>query len=268
MYRWWVFVHLVGVFGFLVAHGVSIVVTFRLRKVRDPGRVTELLEASAASIGPFYVSLAVLLTGGIVSGFLGRWWSQAWIWASLGILVATSLAMYLLARPYYRRVGFIARAMTAGSRAVTEEQFDSVLRSRRPLAVAAIGFGAVLSILYLMMFKPTLGLAGGAGGGDTRASCSPGGSRVPVSASNNAFDADCLAAPRSTPFAIVFDNRDPGVPHNLSIYADASAKTSLFTGAIFPGPETRTYEVDALPAGNHYFRCDVHPQMEGAFVVK
>ena len=34
------------------------------------------------------------------------------------------------------------------------------------------------------------------------------------------------------------------------------------------GPGSVTYQVDALPAGSYFFRCDVHPtQMTGTFVI-
>ena len=159
MYEWWVFVHLVGVAGFLISHGVSIVVTFRLRAERDPRRIDELIQLSGSSIVPFYVSLGLLLLGGVVAGFLGDWWGRAWIWASIAVLVATSVTMYVLAKPYYRRVGLIARAMAGGSRAVSQEQFAATLRSTRPPAIAAVGFARLLVILYLMMFKPSLGFS-------------------------------------------------------------------------------------------------------------
>ena len=42
----------------------------------------------------------------------------------------------------------------------------------------------------------------------------------------------------------------------------------LFKGDLLSGPATTTYKVDALPAGTYFFRCDVHPQMNGTFVVK
>ena len=47
---------------------------------------------------------------------------------------------------------------------------------------------------------------------------------------NTAFDASCLAAPANEAFTIDFDNMDAGVPHNISIYTDASATTLLFKG--------------------------------------
>ena len=154
MYTWWVFIHLVGVFGFLTAHGVSVGVAFKLRRERDPQRILALNELSASSISLFYVSLGLLLLGGIVAGFQGRWWGQAWIWVSLGTLIATSIAMFVVARPYYRRVAFVARARAGGSTAVTDEQFNAILLSHVPYTLAAIGFGSILFILFLMLFKP------------------------------------------------------------------------------------------------------------------
>ena len=86
MYQFWVFVHLVGVFGFLAAHGVSIAITFRLRKERDPRRVNDLIAFSGTTIRAFYISLVVLLIGGTVAGVIDKWWYQGWIWAALVIL--------------------------------------------------------------------------------------------------------------------------------------------------------------------------------------
>lgn len=153
-YQWWVFLHIVGVFGFLLAHGVSVGVAFRLRRERDPHRINALLELSGSSIVLFNVSSIVLLIAGVVAGFLGHWWGQGWIWTALGILLATSVAMSVLARPFYKRIRLVAEALASGSQAVTEEQFAAVLRSPRPLVIAGVGFAALLVILWLMMFKP------------------------------------------------------------------------------------------------------------------
>jgi plastocyanin len=212
-----------------------------------------------------YGGLGVLLVGGIVAGFLGHWWGQAWIWASIGILVLVAVAMWALATPYYRRVGTVARAMAGGSEAVTEEQLAQILRSPRLWPVAWIGFGGLLAILYLMLFKPALGFS--VTTEPPAASCSPAGTTVEVTAADFAFEPLCLAAPADTAFTIVMDNRDTGVPHNVAVYTDASASDALFVGDLVPGPIVERYDVDALPAGEYVFRCDAHPtQMVGTFV--
>jgi plastocyanin len=82
------------------------------------------------------------------------------------------------------------------------------------------------------------------------------------------FDTTCLAAPVGQDFTIAFDNRDPD-QHNVAIYTTPEATEPVFVGEIFPGPDTRTYEVPAIEeTGDLFFRCDVHPGMNGTFVVK
>ena len=269
MYQFWVFVHLVGVFGFLAAHGVSIAITFCLRKERDPRRVNDLIAFSGTTIRAFYISLAVLLIGGTVAGVIDKWWYQGWIWAALIILIATSVTMVLLARPYYRRAAFVARAMASGSQAVTDEQFDAILRSSRAHAISTVGIVGLGVILYLMVWKPTLGVnITPAAAAPSGAACSPAGTSLTVSAQNTAFDTRCLAAPANTAFTIAFTNKD-ALPHNVAIYTNASASTALFKGSLLNAPGSVTYDVKALPAGTYVFRCDVHPaQMTGVFVVK
>ena len=105
--------------------------------------------------------------------------------------------------------------------------------------------------------------------------CSPSGTKLEISAqadtskklsSPYAFDKECLAAPAGTPFTIRFDNRDHE-SHNLDIL-DHPGGTSLFVGKVINGPKVIMYAVDPLPAGKHYFRCDIHPlRMNGTFVV-
>jgi plastocyanin len=263
LYQWWVFVHLVGVLVFLAAHGVSITVLFRLRKERDPRKVSDLLALSSSSITAFYYALGLLLTGGIVAGFLGHWWGRAWIWGGIGVLVLVSISMYAMARPYYKRVGFVARAMAEGSQAVTAEQFDEILASPRPVTVAGIGIVGLLIILYLMVLKPTLGFSSSEATPSTQE-----GAVVQISAQSLAFDTDTLTAPAAQPFTLVFHNQDPGVPHDVSIYTDSSVTDSLFVGKVFNGPATMEYKVPALPAGSYFFRCDVHVQMNGTLVVE
>jgi formate hydrogenlyase subunit 3/multisubunit Na+/H+ antiporter MnhD subunit len=153
-YRWWVFLHILGVFAFLLGHGVSVAVTFRLRRERDPARINALLELSGSSLTMFFYGLLVLVGAGVVAGFIGKWWGQGWIWTAIGVLVAISVAMSVLARPYYKKVRLVTEALASGSEAVTEDQFVAVLRSPLPLVIAVIGYAGLLVIVWLMMFKP------------------------------------------------------------------------------------------------------------------
>jgi plastocyanin len=80
------------------------------------------------------------------------------------------------------------------------------------------------------------------------------------------FSAEELTAPADTNFRIVFENRE-AAPHNVSIYRDASLAEAILVEEPFGGPRTVTYEVPALGPGTYFFRCDVHPDMNGTLTV-
>ncbi|GBC87068.1 hypothetical protein HRbin12_01069 [bacterium HR12] len=94
-----------------------------------------------------------------------------------------------------------------------------------------------------------------------------GGPRLTVKAENIAFDTDRIELPADTPSTIVFENLDAGVQHNIAIYADDTLAEVLFKGELVTGPTTVEYAVPPLPAGEYYFHCDVHPNMNGTVVV-
>ena len=153
-YNFWVFLHLLGVFGFLTAHGVVVGVAFALRKERDPRRIRTLLELSGSSMMAFYVSLVVLLGGGFAAvGYL-HWWDQTWMWISLGLLVFVSALMSAMVRPYYQRIRKVMGIQATGSTAVGPEEIEAVMGSGRPMVVAALGIATLVAILYLMVMKP------------------------------------------------------------------------------------------------------------------
>ena len=108
----------------------------------------------------------------------------------------------------------------------------------------------------------TLRVAEGAEPGD-------GGGEGPLTvvAAELAFDTDTIELPADTPTQIVMDNKDAGVPHNIAIYADDTLAEVLFQGELFTGPGEITYDIPALPAGEYYFHCDVHPNMNGTVIV-
>jgi plastocyanin/uncharacterized membrane protein len=259
VHRWWVFLHIAGVFGFLMAHGVSAYVTLRLPRERDPARISHLLELSASSVGFMWNSIGLLLVGGILAGFTGHFWGQAWIWAAIVILVAVMAAMYAMGTTWAARLRTISGAMAGGTEAVSEEQFQEILGSRRPYTIAAIGVAGLLLILWLMIFKPSLGFGG------TEAECSPSSDAAATVCAfdEQSFSSNLLSVPAGEPFGLAFDNEDDGVPHNVSIYTDDSAAQSLFVGRLVDGPKNVTYDVPAIDPGTYYFRCDVHPQMNG-----
>ena len=120
------------------------------------------------------------------------------------------------------------------------------------------------------------------GGGSTPATPAPSGApsaapsdggsgavvQLTLTASGIAYDTDSLEVPADTPFQIVFTNNDAGIPHNVAIHKDSPTGELVWSGDIFNGVETRTYDVPALPAGIYGFVCVVHPNMTGTLTAK
>lgn len=97
------------------------------------------------------------------------------------------------------------------------------------------------------------------------ASQAPAGNVIELSAQNVQFDKASILAPAGQAFQIKFSNNDAGVLHNVEI-KDANGAT-VFKGDIFAGVDSRTYQVDPLPAGSYQFLCSVHPNMVGTLSV-
>lgn len=152
-YSWWKFIHLIGVVGFMAAHGTSMAATMMIRRMRDPQHIEGVLQLSATTVLAFYLSTLVLLIGGIGAGIRGRWFNQGWIWLSLGLLLAVGILMFPLARGYFRRIRTVIELMESGT-AVTQEDFVRVLNSGNPLLTIGTGSVSILLIVYLMVLKP------------------------------------------------------------------------------------------------------------------
>lgn len=160
-YPWLVLAHLLGAFGFILAHGVSAHVAFKLRSERDPARVGALLDLSSYSLTLFYISVLVLLAGGIAGGFVGDHWGRLWIWSSIGILVVLVAAMYALASPYYNQLRRAVGMKVYGDPKdapppdpLPATELALLLESSRPLLVATIGAAGLVLIIGLMVLKP------------------------------------------------------------------------------------------------------------------
>jgi hypothetical protein len=156
VYQWLVFAHVAGVFGFLLAHGVSAAVVFRVRGEHDVDALRSLLNLSARSLGLAYASLLVLLVAGIWAAFLGHWWAFGWPWAALVVLVLIWVSMLALTGPSLHRLR-LALGITRDGRVTGPAKEDDVAaataRVRPWLSVVTGGVG-LLVILWLMVLKP------------------------------------------------------------------------------------------------------------------
>jgi hypothetical protein len=158
---WIVWIHVVGVFLFLIGHGVSIFVAFRLRDEREPVAVRTLLDLSRRSISMMTVGLVIWFLGGILAGFSGNYWTtgQYWIWASLILAIVVVAMMTPMGRFYFNRiratVGVDPKTNEVAEGFVVDEAaLDAAIMSGKPMVLAATGFGLIIVLSWLMFFRP------------------------------------------------------------------------------------------------------------------
>lgn len=88
-----------------------------------------------------------------------------------------------------------------------------------------------------------------------------------VTADNLQFGTRQILLPADADVTIQFRNNEPQ-PHNIAIYRDEAATQRVFVGGLITGPRSTTYRFRAPPAGRYFFRCDVHPAMNGSVEVR
>lgn len=137
----------------------------------------------------------------------------------------------------------------------------------------ALRHGALLGLLLTVSL-----VLSACGGGDEVPSSAPsddntaGGTvsvvdgGVDIGADDMAFDANVIQATAGEPFTLTFTNND-AVPHNFSVYTEEGGE-AVAVGDIINDGETDEVEITALEAGEYYFVCDLHPEMNGVIVVE
>ena len=155
--NWWKLLHLVGLVGFLASHGVSMFVLYRIRTVNvDRAKIVELISFSGLTTMPMYVSLLVLLIGGVAAALTIHAFWQLWLTVSILILVVTVALMTSIAAPYFKQITAACEVRPSGVPRKSDEELNALLHSPKNTLINVIGGTGLLSILYLMVIKPWL----------------------------------------------------------------------------------------------------------------
>jgi len=155
------FAHVLSAFLYLLAHGASVAVAFRIRRETNVERVSALLDLSRSTMGAAAALMLGTVTFGIALGVLGHWWATRWIWISIITLVALFVAMGRTVAPRFRRIRSAVAALSpdAGPEQRphapdAHELTEAIAASASPAAIATfalVGWGV---ILWMMLFKP------------------------------------------------------------------------------------------------------------------
>jgi plastocyanin len=132
----------------------------------------------------------------------------------------------------------------------------------------ALRRGATLTFLGLLVavLAACSGNGGGSaadGGGGTAAVVD---GAVEINADDLEFDVSTIEAPAGQEFTVTLNNLE-SQPHNFSVYVEERGE-QIVIGEIVTGPDaTVDTVVPALEPGTYFFKCDVHPDMNGTIVV-
>ena len=154
MYPWLVALHLLGLVVFLLCHAVSMWVAFRVRGEENRDVIAALLGLSARGNQAMYLGLLLLGIGGLGAAASAGLLLAPWVIASYVVVVVTLVAMWAMGAGFY----YPLREGLAGTDK-TPRLDDAELRarlagSRRPEALAGVGLGALVLLVWLMTLKP------------------------------------------------------------------------------------------------------------------
>jgi hypothetical protein len=153
MYSWLVALHLLGLVVFLVAHGVSIWVAFRVRSERNRDVIAAMLEMSRRAAQVVYVGLLLLGVGGLAAAWSVGWLATPWNLASYVVVVVVLAVMFAIASPYYHGLR-AALEGTADTPPLDDAMLAARLQTHRPELLATIGGIGLVALVVLMTVKP------------------------------------------------------------------------------------------------------------------
>ncbi len=210
------------------------------------------------------VAMFVLFYGLVFGGWL--------LAAGVAMLVISLLQWLMDARREYR--GVVVADTTGHLPSEPAPRYPTLTIA----AFAILFIGAIVLNAGILPPKSSSASTGGAAASGAPASPAAGGSPsggapgpgadVTITAEGVAFTTTSVTGPAGKDFTIKFENKDAGTPHNVDIHKDSATGASVFKGDIFPGVDTKVYQVKALDAGTYTFTCDVHPAMTGTLTVK
>lgn len=157
------YLHVASTLGFFLFHGATASASFGLKREQGRESVELLLKMRETSGIAGGISMSVSLISGIVLGFMGRFWSEAWIWIAIGIFLVISIVMGGYGRNNFDRISYMidpekykAPRDKKGEDPIpaTEEELTAEQAKGRPVMLTVTGIASLVLILWLMMFKP------------------------------------------------------------------------------------------------------------------
>jgi len=159
--KWLVFVHVLSIITFFLAHGVAAVMAFSIRRETRLERIQAMLDLSAAPVGIYLVSFLLMGISGLWMPFVLDIWNQVWVWLSIVLMLLVVIWMGRFSETTYKPLRKLAGLpyMIGNKRFDAEAPADDEtirkhIESINLRWMLLIGYGIPMVVLWLMIFKP------------------------------------------------------------------------------------------------------------------
>lgn len=159
--RWLVFVHVLAVITFFLAHGTSAAMSFQLRKESDFNRIRALLDLSWSTMILMGVSFLIMGLTGLALPFLIHIWNRIYIWLSIVLMLFVFIYMSAYNERHYKQlrrlVGLPYMRGNKNMPAVppsSPEEVAALLKKTSIVSLVVVGYMIPAIVLWLMIFKP------------------------------------------------------------------------------------------------------------------
>ena len=159
--RWLIFLHVLGVLTFFLAHGASAAMAFKIRKETDFARIRAMLDLSWSTMTLMGISFLVMGLTGIILPFLIHIWNRGYIWASIVLMLFVAVYMALFNETTYKQLRrLVGLPYMKGSKQLpaeppsSPEEVAKLLSKTSVTGLVMVGYIIPAIVLWLMIFKP------------------------------------------------------------------------------------------------------------------
>lgn len=158
---WLVFLHVLSVITFFLAHGTSVAMAFKIRKETDFARIRAMLDLSASTIVVVFIAFLVMGLTGLIMPFILKIWNKGWIWTSIVLMIVVLLQMGFMNEKRYKILRkLVGLPYMQGNKEYPAEEpasqaeVEAHLRKLNVHELVAVGYVIPMIVLWLMVFKP------------------------------------------------------------------------------------------------------------------
>ncbi len=159
--RWLVFVHVLAVISFFLAHGTSAAMTFQIRKETDFTRIRAMLDLSWSTMILMGVSFLIMGLTGLVLPFMIHIWNRGYIWLSIVLMLFVFIYMAMFNETNYKKLRrLVGLPYMKGNKNLpaeppsSPEEVAALLKKTSASSMVVVGYIVPAIVLWLMIFKP------------------------------------------------------------------------------------------------------------------